>query len=743
MEPVRIREVPIRASEFLNLESKIPLPFEGMLVDLVRPHRTIEEKKQATCFSCVVYREQTTRGKKGVESITAFVLDIDDLSDDQWSVVLGNLEGVAHVRHTTHGHRSEEKPGNCWRVILPLTRPITPEEYPKVWVRMHARFAGLTDPAAKDLAHIWLIPSCPAARMSVAQYELLDGEPLDVDSVLALPEPPKEKKRTAKEGKPATGGKVQTGHRHSYLTSLAGAMRRKAMDRNSIIAALVAENLRVCSPPLEEDEVLSIVDSIVEYDEGDPLLLANCTDIGNVERLAAYAGENLRYVIPWGSWLVWDGKAWSKDEHGRIYQIARDVAKAVWSKAQAIEDEKEQGKMIRWAMKMENAHSLTSMLHLAGYLMSVPTEKLDRHPHLLCCRNGVVDLQTGQILPHDRDLYQTRYIDLDFDANAECPLWCSFLDRIFSQNYEMIGFVQRAIGYSLTGSTQEHALMLCYGIGANGKSVFLETLRALVGPYAKQADFSSFVHQKFDPGIRNDLARLVGARLVTAVESDAGKLMAEALVKQLTGGDTITVRFLRQEHFEYTPTFKLWMASNHKPVIRGTDYGIWRRIRLLPFDEVIPEQERDPNLISKLRDELPGILAWAVLGAVWWYKAGLGQCNAVSAATNDYRDQMDDLGGFLEECCRLAPDASIPSGELYSEYARWCEANREKPLSKKSVGMRIIERGFRPKRGNHGVRTWSGLRLKINGEESQPPEVWRNVTALLDQRPKQAELIYS
>jgi len=236
-------------------------------------------------------------------------------------------------------------------------------------------------------------------------------------------------------------------------------------------------------------------------------------------------------------------------------------------------------------------------------------------------------------------------------------------------------------------------------------------VRAMRGAHATAADFSTFQRRETD-GARNDLARLAGARMVSAVEPERGRPMAESVVKQITGGDPIAARFLFKEYFEYPPVFKLWWAANQRQPITGTDYGMWRRIRLVPFTVTIPEQERDPTLKQKLMAELPGILAWAVRGCLDWQKDGLGTPPEVREATEDYRDVMDPLGGFLAEHCAIEPGAVATAKELYSTYQRWAEANAEQPIHQRTFGARLAERGLQNCKGAKGLRLWRGLRLR-------------------------------
>jgi putative DNA primase/helicase len=277
--------------------------------------------------------------------------------------------------------------------------------------------------------------------------------------------------------------------------------------------------------------------------------------------------------------------------------------------------------------------------------VAITHNALEVDPWRLTVMNGTLDLRTGEMGEHRREDLYTRFVPVEYDPVAECREWLVFLNRVLNGNEELIAFLQRAMGYSLTGSTGEQCLFFLHGSGANGKSTFLEILRALLGDYAVQADFATFLENRND-GPRNDIARLFGARVVTSSEVGEGKKVNESLVKSLTGTDRVAARFLYAEAFEFLPTFKLWLAANHKPVIRGTDTAIWRRIRLVPFTVEIPEGERDPELPNRLRAELPGILAWAVQGCLLWLESGLGVPDQVRAATDAYRRESDILGAF-------------------------------------------------------------------------------------------------
>ena len=397
------------------------------------------------------------------------------------------------------------------------------------------------------------------------------------------------------------------------------------------------------------------------------------SDLGNAERFVDDHGDRVLYVWDWGQWLVWNGKVWEKDETGGIVRLAKDSVRKIWEEIPRLGDSEHKKSAAKHALKSEGSGRIESLLSMAQSEATVASTQrfLDTDPWLLNCENGILDLQTGQLGPHDPEKRCTRIVSVPFDPAATCPRWEAFLERVIP-DVEVRAFLQRSIGYTLTGTTREQCLFVLYGIGANGKSTFLETLRALWGGYGEQAEPKSFTERKNEQ-ISNDLARLKGARLVVGSETESGARMAESLVKQVTGGEAIVARFLRQEFFVFYPEFKLWLATNHKPAIRGTDLGIWRRIRLVPWDVTIPPEERDPSLPAQLLAELPGILAWAIRGTMDWLAGGLRPPARVLDATDEYRQEMDRLAGFLDELTEIHPTATTAVGVLYAEYSRWAE----------------------------------------------------------------------
>ena len=439
---------------------------------------------------------------------------------------------------------------------------------------------------------------------------------------------------------------------------------------------------------------------------------AHPTDLGNARRLVSRHGRDLRYAPQARQWLVWDGARWRRDETLEVEGRAKETITNLYREAAGLPD-RGRRELVAHAARSERAGALRAMVELAKSEPGVVVrrDELDADPWLLTCGNGTLDLRTGALRPHDRADLITKLAPVPYDATAACPAWEAFLDRIMAGVAGLIGFLRRTAGYALTGDACEEAAFVLHGEGANGKSTFLETLRAVLGDHARQADFATVLQRKHD-GPRHDVARLAGARFVSAVEGNEGCRLDEAVVKQLTGRDTVAARHLYQESFEFAPTFKLFLATNHMPRIAGADEGIWRRIRLVPFAVEIPEAERDKRLRDTLRaEELPGILAWAVRGCLEWQRDGLGVPAAVRRATAEYRAESDAVGRFLAERCIAAAEKRATAGEMYDAYAAWCAATGEEPMSKKAVGQRLGERGFVQGRGSGGIRTWRGIGL--------------------------------
>lgn len=464
------------------------------------------------------------------------------------------------------------------------------------------------------------------------------------------------------------------------------------------------------------------------------------TELGNAERFVGAHQSEVHYCWPWKKWLIWSGTHWSSNTNGEIYRRATGTIRDLYqygadlaSQAADMTLSPEEVKILseksitvqKWARQSESRKNIEAMVVLAQSRDSIPIvpHQLDKDPWLLNCRNGTIDLRTGTLTPHDPKHLITKIAPVDYDPAAECPIWEKFLDRIMGGDSDLVDFLQRAMGYSLTGRVSTHVIFVAYGTGRNGKSTFLDTFLDLLGPYSKKAPPELLMLKKGESH-PTERSVLYGARFVPAIETGQGRKLNEAAVKEMTGGDQISTRRMREDFWEFQPTHKLWLATNHKPVIAGTDIGIWSRIRLIPFAVTIPEPERDEDLPDKLKVEWPGILAWAVRGCIDWQENGLNEPAAVRNATADYRNDMDVLGDFLDDMCVEIPGAREAAGDLYDSYHTWAKDTGERILSKKVFGQNLELRGFNKKRGTGGVRIWWGVHLKIEGEAPLEPEMF-------------------
>ncbi|WP_343618681.1 phage/plasmid primase, P4 family [Ralstonia sp.] len=445
------------------------------------------------------------------------------------------------------------------------------------------------------------------------------------------------------------------------------------------------------------------------------------TDLSNALLFAKRHREKLRYCEQWGKWLVWTGTHWTLDNRRTAERFAGEMVQSLYAEAASHEAPERRIRISKQANKLESRNALMSMLQLAKGYLAIEMSELDTDPWLLNCKNGTLDLRTGELYPHKPEDYITHCLDTAYEADAQCPAWASFLSAVFSGDEEIIKFAQRAVGYSLTGDVREQKLFMLWGAGSNGKSTFLEVLQGLLKGYAKQAAPNVLLAKRGDDH-PTAIADLRGCHMVVCSESGEGRRLDETLVKQLTGGDLIRARHMRQDYFEFTPTHKLWLATNHRPTIKGTDHAIWRRILLVPFCQTFHEHGsgktpiKDLSLKDKLCGELPGILAWAVRGCLAWQKDGLTPPAAVLQATEGYQGEMDVIASFIaERCVTEDGDAIETSKRLYEAYVDWCKENGETPEIRRKFGQRITEKGFQRYTSN-GVR-YRGIKLATEGTE--------------------------
>ena len=408
------------------------------------------------------------------------------------------------------------------------------------------------------------------------------------------------------------------------------------------------------------------------------------TDTGNAERLAQLYGEKIRYDHLRGQWLVWRKHYWQEDEDGLIYRLATKTVRKLYNTSADIDDIEHRRQLAKWAINSEQRLRIESSVALAKNLMPIADsgKDWDNDHWLFALKNGVINLKTGKLragLPEDRLRFRS---DLEYDHNARCPRWIQFLSEVFCDDNELIDYIWRLCGYSLTGFTKEQVYAICYGKGANGKGRFFAAIRHVLGDYSYNAPFSTFELTN-RTSIPNDLAALERRRLVTSSETNENTRLNEARLKSLSGEDPITARYLHREFFTFMPACKIWLAVNHKPRVQDDSYGFWRRVRLIPFDREFKGENDDKDLGKKLQAEAPGILNWLIEGCLEWQRRGLDPTPIrVTNATSEYEAESDPLTQFIDDCCVVKPNAMVKAGDLYKAYLKWTQ---EQGLSKAEV----------------------------------------------------------
>ncbi len=445
------------------------------------------------------------------------------------------------------------------------------------------------------------------------------------------------------------------------------------------------------------------------------------TDTGNGARFAEKQRHLCRFS-PEVGWLHYNGSFWETDTRNSALSLARSTVETIREDGRHLKGD-ERKAIFKWWHQSQNFSRLKAMLEVAKSYpgITMPLDAFDSDPFQLCCLNGTLDLRTGKLSKHSAENLITRHVPVAFDKKATCPLWLQFLDRIMAGNTGIIDYLRRAIGYSLTGSCAEQVMFIMWGSGSNGKSVFMETIKKIWGTYAltTPTDLLLLDNHGGAASGSNSIARLKGARLVLGSEIPPGARLNESRVKEMTGSDTISARFLYAEFFDFIPQFKLWVRANNRPQISGMDHGIWRRIQCIPFTVAIADQDKDKMLGEKLAAELPGIFNWAVSGCLDWQESGLCVPAEVLTATKTYHKDMDIIGEWLDDCCVIDKEAEIQSVLLYNSLQLWMKTMGEKPWSHRAFGLNLRERGFMRVRRKE-ARYYQGLRLKPEVEMKTP-----------------------
>lgn len=452
------------------------------------------------------------------------------------------------------------------------------------------------------------------------------------------------------------------------------------------------------------------------------------TDLGNAQRLKKLFGSDIRFSHPYKNWIVWDGKRWNLDRTAVLEQFARETVKSIYDEGFKSTDNEKRQKLIGFALKSESSKGIRSMIELAKSEPGIPIlpEDFDKDKMLFNAQNGTIDLRTGELKPHTKDSLITKISPVVFDKKAKCPIFDAFLDKIFQGNKNIIKYIQRKCGYILTGETREEEIDILYGIGGNGKSKLTDEIVFIMGDYHQKANVETIQEQAKKNGSSPspDVACLKGARLVTVSEPGKGIHLNEQRIKDWTGRDVIKARHLHEEPFDFKPEFKLWIYTNYKPIIKGQDRGIWRRVKLVPFEVSISKEEEDKELDKKLMAESSGILNWMIQGCLEWQGDGLNVPDEILQATADYKDEMDVFSDYLKECCDIDKGAREYNLPLWNVYRAWCKLYDYDPFSIKKFAANLEERGFKRMPHDEKGISFKGLTIKnfiLEGYENPKP----------------------
>jgi len=490
---------------------------------------------------------------------------------------------------------------------------------------------------------------------------------------------------------PAKAGLIPAGLQETTLMKVAGAARRQNATYEEILALITVIGKKRCVPPVADDDLERMARSATTYEPLSIIARAAQTDLGNAERLVAVYDGRILYNASERQWLIWDNRRWKPDDRGAIVQLMADVARRIEMHALNMPskdplDRIAKAAMESWARRSQSHRGLSDALKVASTMVAVTADELDQHLHLLNVLNGTIDLRTGEMQPHDPTDRLTLLAGIEYDSGASLDEWDNFIAAITQDDEDLASFLQTAMGYSATGETKEDKLFMPIGPTRTGKTTFIGAVKGTLGDYAATADFSTFLKRPTDSrGASGDVARLAGKRFVSSIEVDEGKKLAEALVKQMTGGDTITARHMYRAEFEFTATYKLWLIANHAPVVNAEDDAIWERILRLPFERHFTAEERDLDLKARLADPEyagPAILAWIVGGAKRWYAKGLSVPESVTKATAAYRESQDPIRSYLEETCNFDSKAVTSTSYVWGNYLLWCKTYRTKPVGK-------------------------------------------------------------
>ncbi|MFP6558226.1 phage/plasmid primase, P4 family [Paraburkholderia sp. B3] len=746
--------------------------------------RDIRVRKSGAAFAPVKMMPGATRAKDNVGAISMAVADIDTegQKDKTTGLIVSvtkrapmlellrpNIDGYTWIAHSSHGHEPRRLNGIVkYRIVFPLSRDCTKEEWPEVWQGLNALLDGHCDRQCRDPSRLYYLPSCPPETASDAFCESNTGAWLDPDYLIALGRsmaPPAHVSFPANNLTAGAGVSApletpeEIGRVESMVARIPANCDREQW-RNIVWAiaatgwscaeSIAREWSRTVPEVFDEAEFAKIwksfrpnrgigFGSLVHYAklagwqaEGTPQRVAEIDDgaTGDIRNGKIYAHLNvnrLLFVHETDDVLSFeDGVGWVHASPGEDVRAAKSAIAELRSYAaqrwQAAPDDVKTKRLMAHVERSSTEQRINSMVKLAQSEpgMTVRLNELDADPMLLGVANGVLDLRSGQLLAVVPSLKVTKRCAVAFDSNAVAPTLDAFIERITRGKPDLAPFLRRLAGYSLTGDVREQCFAFLYGLGRNGKTTYAELLRWLLGDYAVVLPTTTLMLAKRDPGAASpDLMLLKGRRLALASELEESARFAEATIKGMTGGDTMQARNPYGSYVEWAPTHKLMIVGNHRPVISGGDHGIWRRVRLVPFEETISDAECDEKLSEKLRGEGAGVLNWALAGLRDWQRQGLNPPAEVRAAGAAYQTDMDMLGQWVDEHVDFVAGAITPTAELYRAYSVWArESGYKHPMTRQAFGRRLVERNIPIVKAGSGNKCASGIALNSAGKQA-------------------------
>lgn len=519
---------------------------------------------------------------------------------------------------------------------------------------------------------------------------------------------------------------INEGERNNYLKSIAGKLLNTKLSNDAIKAALIEENKTKCNPPLNLDEVEKIYNSTINYTVTQAIIL---THQGYADYFVNEYQNIIRYNFDFKEWFIWNNKFWESDKSGEIYSLMKDCLRKMYNHGKTINTDFGE-KLKSVSRQYENSPHFECIIKRAqnNKSISVLSDDFNKHPMKLTCINGTIDLTTGELLSHNNLDLITKMINIKYSHDAKCPLFNNFISSIMGDNVNLINYLQKVFGYILTGDTKEQCYFIFYGSGGNGKGTLLNVFRSMLGVFQTDISFKSLINN--NDRAQQDMFQAIGVRMLTVSEIDPDKIMDETLINRITGCDPITVKQLYSNKFNTIPEFKLIISGNHYPGLQSMNYATRRRIRLIPFNKKYEGANNDKELINKLRGELPGILRWAVEGYIKMQHEGFEAPDEVITATEDYIEDVDSVGRFIESECDTDisnPNYMIKSAQFNILYKNWCETNNEKSLGKNGIKTALQDKQY-AKVKKYGHEHWVGL--KVKNSSILPTTMMNNVSII-------------